>query len=307
MFPAVLTSLCFALTAVSARQSTALVGPIRANFYRLLIAILILGVLTSFTRQSLDTSLNFLFFIAGAVGFGLGGFCVMQSLKRLGAPLTLLVVESLTAIFAGGLAWIILKDGMSLSQILSCGIILAGVIVAGTSGWRKKDFQHLERKDYLQGFAFTAVASVFQAISLVISRHAFLLAKQEALEVSKFDAAFIRLIGGLGIAMALLAYQYLKMRKEKDKWVPFVNRGESLRHQPYIWASANALFGPVLGVTCWLWAVSVMNPGIVQSIAATSPLISIPVARLLESHRIGSQFYVGAVVAILGITALVLW
>lgn len=308
MLPAFLTAICFALTAVSARQSATLIGPLRANFFRLLLAVGILGALSALSWRAMPGSLAGLFALAGGIGFGLGGACMMQALKRLGSPRALLTVESGTAVLAGFFAWVALDDRLTLQQILSCGVILSAVLLAGSS-WIQEEVA--TRRHSLVGYLFAAAAALFQAISLVLSRHAFLSARELAVDIDMFNAAFIRLVGGLLIALLLIA---LTVRRKGDRAAlaplglsRMILERRPLRQQPWIWVTANAVFGPVLGVTCWLWAVSVLNPGIVQSIAATAPLISIPVSRLLESHPLGRRFYIGAPLAILGISMLVLW
>ncbi len=308
MLPAFFTAICFALAAVSAQQSTSLIGALRANFFRLFVAVLILGLLALLSWRGMPTALLWEFALAGGIGFGLGGYCMMQALKRLGSPQSLLMVESCTAIIAGGLAWVALDDILTIPQILSCAIILCGVLFAGSS-WIKEETT--SRKAPLQGYLYAAAAAMFQAMSLVLSRHAFLVAADLDAGIDKFNAAFIRLVGGLLIALLLISFSSFRTKSQLSfKWSYFsqlVFRNRSLKQQPLIWVLANALFGPVLGVTCWLWAVSLLNPGIVQSIAATAPLISIPISRKLESHPLGSRFFIGAPIAILGITALMLW
>lgn len=257
----------------------------------------------------MPTVLMWEFAVAGGIGFGFGGFCMMQALKRLGSPHALLAVESITAVFAGFLAWVVLEDKMTFNQILCCGVILIGVFIAGSSGGKKAET--ITRDKCQQGYYFAYAASLFQALSLVISRHAFLEARTLDTDIDKFNAAFIRLLGGVVIALVLWMLLKLRSRnnpaslkKESSRLFP---KMKPLREQPWVWVIANALFGPVLGVTCWLWAVSKLNPGIVQSIAATAPMIAIPISRLMESRLIERRFFIGAPIAILGITALIIW
>jgi drug/metabolite transporter (DMT)-like permease len=308
VLPAFLTAICFACTAISAQQSASLIGPFRANHYRLLVAVLILGMIVLLFRRDTPLYLAVEFGVAGAIGFGLGGFCMMRTLQRLGSPRALLSVESLTAIFAGLGAWTFLGDTLTVTQVLFCGLVISGVLFAGST-WIKEDAttQAASRSGYL----FATGAAFFQAVSLVISRHAFLSAASEGLPVNTFNAAFLRLGGGLMAAgLMLLVANGLRRRLPSLRGLPIrslVDRGNPLHKQPAFWIFCNALFGPVLGVTCWLWAVSLLNPGLVQSIAAVAPLISIPIARKLEHHHLGVRFYIGAPVAILGLTGLVLW
>jgi drug/metabolite transporter (DMT)-like permease len=69
----------------------------------------------------------------------------------------------------------------------------------------------------------------------------------------------------------------------------------------------NALFGPVLGVTCLMWAISLVhNPGLVQTVAATATLLTVPAARRLEGARPGRNYYLGSLLALAGV-AFLLW
>jgi drug/metabolite transporter (DMT)-like permease len=67
----------------------------------------------------------------------------------------------------------------------------------------------------------------------------------------------------------------------------------------------NALCGPVLGVTCLLWAVSLVgNPGLVQTVAATATLLTVPLARRLEGARPGLPYFTGCGLALGGVAGL---
>ena len=73
------------------------------------------------------------------------------------------------------------------------------------------------------------------------------------------------------------------------------------------WVALNALLGPVLGVTCMMWAVSLVhNPGLVQTVAATATLLSIPAARQLEGARPRLTYYLGVTLALAGVAGLLM-
>ena len=308
MIPSFLTALCFAMAGISARQSTQCSGAERANTGRLVVGLVILGIIALVSWQGMPMRLLLGLAIAGGIGFGIGGFLMMQTLKRLGTPTALLLVESTTAIMAGLLAWLAVKDTMSLPQILACMVILAGVLFAGWSWMKESQPETLQIR--FSGYSFGFMAATCQALSLVISRHVFVVAAHSDVSIAKLDAAFIRILGGAFIAS--LFFIPMLFRKKSRGWDPleekfkWLQRGQSIGKQPLFWIAVNGIVGPVLGVTCWLWAVSTMNPGIVQSIAAIAPLISLPAARLLEKEKLGIQFYIGAPIAIIGITILML-
>ncbi|MSU51320.1 MAG: hypothetical protein EXS37_19905 [Opitutus sp.] len=72
------------------------------------------------------------------------------------------------------------------------------------------------------------------------------------------------------------------------------------------WVLANVLTGPVLGVTCYQWALGTTPAGIVQPIVATSPLATIPLAAWLEGTRLRPLYYAGALLAVGGVAGLYL-
>ncbi len=73
---------------------------------------------------------------------------------------------------------------------------------------------------------------------------------------------------------------------------------------PWAWVILNTLLGPVLGVTCYQWALRSAPAGIVLPIVATAPLLTVPISRALELSRPSARFWIGAVVAVLGAAGL---
>jgi drug/metabolite transporter (DMT)-like permease len=72
----------------------------------------------------------------------------------------------------------------------------------------------------------------------------------------------------------------------------------------YRWMLANALAGPVFGVGCYQWALATTPSGLVLPIAATAPLLSIPIAFWLEHDRPQPRAIIGGILAVAGCIAL---
>ena len=70
------------------------------------------------------------------------------------------------------------------------------------------------------------------------------------------------------------------------------------------WMVANGLAGPVCGVGCYQWALATTPSGLVLPIAATAPLLSIPIAYWLEGDRPPRRALVGGILAVAGCIAL---
>jgi drug/metabolite transporter (DMT)-like permease len=120
--------------------------------------------------------------------------------------------------------------------------------------------------------------------------------------------AFQRLIGGILVALVVyVAARWAWRRKwgftaaDGSTRSVLSSEGGKLTTRPLFWGSLNSLFGPILAVTGTVWAQQTMNAGVVQSIVAIAPVISVPFAFWLEGHKPPRLWYLGAAVAILGL------
>lgn len=317
MIGALFTALFFGITPVCANQAIRLLGFARANFWRLLIAVLVLGLWTiSFGRPLQEYF--WWFFGAGAVGFGLGGMCMFLALPRLGAPLASLMVESLAAVCATALAWAWYGDTVPLPRLLWAALIILGVAV----GLAPYIMGRKRLATAPIGVFWVVLAGLGQAVSITVSRKALLAMKLAHLPVSLPTAAFHRLLGGVCVALVLglLLRRFSLPRNKNHEPSPGLSAtASSSRPSPssspvsgrargpaWLWVGLNALFGPILGVTCLIWALKTMQPGLAQTIAATAPLVSVPFARWLDGHTPPPLYYLGCVMALAGLAGIYL-
>jgi len=300
MYAALLTAFLFALTGVCATQSSRLLGAGRANAWRLLVALLILATWAHLFGDGLDGGVLSWFMLAGAIGFGCGGWCMFQALRRSGSTLSLLIVECTAAIFAGAIGWIWLGASLRPHEVVFASLILVGIVVGMSPG----PIPHLSRKRVRAGCLLALLAALFQAISFNLSRHAFNLLEASGDSIGNLTAAYQRLLGGLMVAALIYGLTVLLRRSSAGVGLP---RESSPLPAP-VWVGLNALFGPVLGVSCMLWAISMVpNPGLVQAVAATATLLTVPFARYLEGARPGRSYYAGCLLALTATAALILW
>ena len=80
--------------------------------------------------------------------------------------------------------------------------------------------------------------------------------------------------------------------------------GRQTRRHGLGWIMAAGFAGPVLGVGCYQWALATTPSGIVLPIAATTPLLSIPIAYWLEGDRPSRRAVAGGFLAVAGCIAL---
>lgn len=300
MHAAVLTAILFALTGVCAAQASRMLGAGRANAWRLIIALAVLALWVHTIGPGLQHGLRQWFLTAGAIGFGLGGWCAMQALRLGGSTLALLVIECVAALAATVIGWLVLGAALDGRQIAAVALILSGVMFAASPG----PLPNLPRPLLIRALAFAVAAACFQAISINLSKYGFIQAAAAAIPVTPVESAYQRLLGGCAAAILihLIVMQVSRLRPSPP------SAAAAFPASPLpapVWVTLNAMLGPVLGVTCLMWAISMVhNAGLVQTVAATATLLSILPARWLEGARPGLNYYLGSGLALVGIAIL---
>lgn len=292
MIGALGTLLFFSVTPVFARRAAVLLGSLRANFWRLLVATLLLGLWAHTIGRGTGGASFGWFFLGGIVGFGIGGVAMFQSLPRLGSNLSTLIVQCGSAVIAAAVEWQWLGTQLSPAQLVCAALTLAGI----TIGLLPRSLPRVSPADWAAGIAWALLSALGQGVGAVISRKAFATAAAFGELVDPGTAAYQRALGGLLIA-AMVVLLFVRRRP--------ASAPPSGRAWP--WVTANALTGPVLGVTCFQWALRTTPAGIVQPIVAAAPLLTIPFAAWLEGSRPRATYYIGAVLAVAGVTGLLVW
>lgn len=306
---ALLTCLLFGATAVCARRSALWLGSTRANLFRLALAALLLALWAHGPGEGWSGQPRY-FLAAGAVGFGLGGFAMFQALPRLGSSLAMLIVQCGAAVAATVLAWVFGGEALTAAELLASGVVLLGVALGLTPAAPAPAVPGPR----WGGVAWALVSALAQGASLVVSRQGMLALVREGVRPSDFGwlltAAYQRLAGGLAVAALLYGvwWGWGRWRSRHGPAVAPAGRPVPLGRwdHPALWVVANTLLGPVLGVSAWLYAASQAHPGIVQTLVAASPLVSIPLARPLGEPWPRPRYYLGVALALGGMAGLVM-
>jgi drug/metabolite transporter (DMT)-like permease len=310
MIGAVLTAFFFGVTPVVAGRATALIGFVRANVIRLSFAVVILGIWAFAFGQGLRGQ-TLLFIAAGAVGFGVGGLSLLAALPRLGAPLASLVEETVAAPVAAIVAWFWYSSKLTNLQLVFCAVILVGVVIGLLPYVRATAVKGVAFKNVALGIGLALLAALAQGISVAATQHGQQLMKAAHTPPDAITVAFQRLIGGAVVALAIYGFaRWIWGRRwgftAADGSVKSVlsSGGGKITTRPLFWGGLNSLFGPILGVTCLVWALQTISAGVAQSVQAVAPLIAVPFAFWLQGHKPPRLWYVGAVVAIAGLALL---
>lgn len=308
MLASFLAALFFALNATCATHSVRAFGPVRANLGRLIIATLVLGLFAHTLGNGFNSASLPWFIASGIIGMGLGDLGVYAALPLLGSRLTVLMTQCIAAPLAALGEWLWLGTRLTTAQIAWGVLILGGVALAITPSRSRPP----RVKVRAIGLVFGFVAACGQGFGALVSRKGVNVADAagEATHNAIFGltAAYQRILAGF--IFVVLWFLVLRMLNRLPTIRPLASTGGSApdaqleSQRAGWWMLANGLAGPVLGVGCYQWALATTPSGIVLPIAATAPLLSIPIAFWLENDRPTRRAILGGIVAVGGCIAL---
>jgi drug/metabolite transporter (DMT)-like permease len=304
VFAALLCTVLFSISITCGHRSAKLIGGTEANFWRLSLAAVLLGVWAYAFGVGAGGAAFPLLFLSGIIGIGIGDVAFFQTLPRLGSRLTSLLIGCLSAPLAALLEWVWLGTALSVTQILWGLLTVLGVGIA----LMPSEHLHRSRRELVVGSLFAGLASLCGAGGGVVSRRAYEVAQVAGQHLDGGNAAFQRVLGGLLLAGPCLLF--VKRRAFKvQAHAPRELVVEASRRKwrgVWPWVLVNGFAGQTLGVSCMQWALATTPAGIVFAILAITPIVIIPFAIVLEHERPTLHSLVGGAIAVGGVIALAL-
>lgn len=304
MFPALLTTLLWSYCLIPARQSVAQIGENAANVWRLLVAVIVMGLIAYGGGMRMGNEPLAWFFLSGIIGFGLGDIGVFFALPRIGSRLTLLMAQCIAVPLAGLAEWLWLGTTLGLIQMVAIAGIVCGITLALFPEHEKE--QAAQRK-YGIGILFGLLAAAGQSMGAVCSRKAFAVLETDSISTpGEFillgtTSGFIRLTGGILIAAT---FWFLSRYRPTWQTPPDAQRSGDPVRQKVKNVLLHAATGPILGVICFQWALATTPSAIVQPIIAMSPLVILPMTYFFENDRLTPRAIIGTVIAIASVILL---
>lgn len=296
MIPSLLTVLLFALSAVAGERTARYWGSERGNLLRLFLATVIMGAITfSFFPASLEPATYSWLFLSGMIGFGFGDIALFLAYVRIGSRLTILLNLCTAPLWSALLEAIWLNNRLTLAEAGAGVVILAGVAMAILS---REPGNTPRLGARWVGVLCGLAAGCGQGLGAVISRKAFDTAHLAAIELNGFSAAAQRVSGGFATTLAVVLLLRLFTRSSRP---PSTVVSKSLKWR---WLLATTLCGPILGVSCFQWALADWKAGVVTAITATTPIAMIPLAMAIDGEKPKALSVLGAIIAVAGVIIL---
>jgi drug/metabolite transporter (DMT)-like permease len=262
----------------------------QVNITRLILAAIYLVILILLMQINLNLSRTQIvnLSISGVIGLTLGDTFLFKAFQEIGARLSMLIMSTAPAI-AALLAYFILGETLSAIGILGILVTLFGVSIVVLDRNAKGSEQ---APVTMSGIVYASFGAVGQGVGLIFAKMAF----HEA-EIDGFVATEIRILASLVflIPIAVLTKRYMNpirmfSKERKASWLVVLG----------------SILGPFLGISFSLIAIKHTNVGVAATIMAITPILMLPLVRIVYKEKLNWRAIVGAFTAVAGVALLFL-
>lgn len=290
---AMVTAVCWAMTALAFAAAGRRIGSLQVNLLRLFMGLAFLSAASAVRRGvplPVDASAHAWRWLAlsGFFGFVFGDLCLFRAFVVLGPRLSTLVMAT-SPIFTIALGYAFLHERVSPWHAAGVALTLTGVAWAVLERTPAPAAGEAPPRPGTSGILLALGGSLGQAMGLVAS-------KIGMGDYDAFAATQIRVIAGIAGFSLLFTLS--------GRWGRLLAALRDRRALAF--TALGAFFGPFLGVTCSLLAVTLTKAGIAATIMATTPVVVIPFVVLFQRERVGAGGILGSLLAVCGVAVLFL-
>lgn len=286
---ALISSMCFTLTAVCFEQAGKRIGSLYVNLIRLVMAFLLLAIFNYFSRTmflpiDINSQTWFWLSISGLIGFFLGDLFLFRAYIEIGSRISMLIMISAPPITAIA-GFFILGQKISFAELMGMLLAVGGiglVILTKDHEDNKIKFAHP-----VKGITYAFIGALGQAFGLIFS-------KIGIGSYNAFAASQIRIIAGIiGFALVVTI---------QGKWKGLLASMKEKKSMQFLWVGS--FFGPFTGVSLSLLALKYANAGIVATLSSLPPIIIIPAAVFILREKVKLKEIIGVFISVIGVAIL---
>jgi drug/metabolite transporter (DMT)-like permease len=290
-FAALTTAIFWTITALVFEFAGKRVGALVVNILRLGLGFIFLGFYSWFTRGlflPLDATPTVWFWLSlsGLIGLVMGDQFLLHAFVVIGARVSMLIM-SLVPPMTAFLGWMLLGEVLTLRDLLGMIMTLAGISLVVLR--RNPGQNNLQFSRPLTGILYAFGGAVGQSVGLILSKFGMG-------GYDPFAATQIRVITGVigfaGLVFLMRAWPRVLGAIKDRISIQLITVG--------------AIFGPFLGISFSLLALQKTSAGVAATIMSIVPVFIIPPAMLLFHEKLTIREVFGAILAVGGVTILVL-
>lgn len=286
---AVVTVFLWSTSALLFTAASQRVGAMPVNITRLMLAMVYLWLTVGIAQLPVNLSWTQLTCLAlsSLTGLVFGDTFLFKAFEQIGARLSMLIM-SLAPAVAALLAFVFLKERISLIALLGMMMTLSGILLVVSQ--KDKNGDHGFKAGYRRGILFAFLGALGQGGGLILARLAF-----DEGEIHGFVAATIR------ITVAVIGLVPVLWMTERFRNPVSVFRGQTTAA---VQVSLGSIAGPFLGITFSLIAIKYTEVAVASTIMAMVPVVLIPAERVIHHHPITVRSVAGTLWAVGGVVLL---
>ncbi len=287
---ALLTAVCWTVTAMAFESAGKRVGALSLNLIRLVMGLIFLSIYNSIANgEFFPTATGYQWFwlsLSGLIGFVLGDFFLFRAFIMIGARISMLIMALVPPITAL-IGWITLGEKLSGIEFLGMGITLSGIVMVMSSKLEMKkgaSGRWFKMGPLVLGSLLALGGAVGQAAGLVLS-------KKGMQDMDPFSATQIRIMTGVvGFTIIITIFK---------RWKHLFGALQDLKAMKIM--TLGSFTGPFLGVSFSLLAVQNTGTGIAATLMALTPVMIIPAAIMIKKEKVTAIEIIGALISVGGV------
>jgi drug/metabolite transporter (DMT)-like permease len=295
IFAAFGTTLGWAACIVFFTSASKRIGVLYQNFYRILVAAIILSILHVIIFGSLfpDVTMRQLILMS-ASGFAalvIAVSCLYEACVNIG-PRVGSLIFGIYPLVTALLAWAILGEKLSAFAWLGIIVTLGGIgfVVNEENKDKSKQQSTIQPVQLLRGVILSFLAAVGQALGFIIAKPA--MSGEDGLD--PFSANLIRFIA------ATIVFTFIVIIKgQTRKALAVPNLGKAM-----LFIIAGVFLGNVLGSWLSLLSIKLIPAGVATTIMAMTPIAILPIVIFAYKEKVTWKAALGAVIAVAGVAIL---
>lgn len=284
------TALCWSVGSIFFTVSSRRIGHHIVNRLRLIVALILLLTMHYVLKGQLIphgiTGYHWFWFgLSGIIGFAIGDTMLFRSFVLVGPRLSMLMM-ALVPVFSTLIAWLFLKEFLSMADILAIALTLIGICWVVLS--RGKTTRRIDK--YGIGLLFGVGGALGQALGLILSKQG-LIDNFPALNgniIRIFTAAIVVWVISLVRGSIPMTFRSMKDKKAA------------------LAMCTGAILGPFLGVWLSLIAIQLTYIGIASTLMALPPIFLIPLSYWVFKEKITIFAVLGTIIAVIGVALIFL-
>ena len=294
---AILTSILWTLNSLLFTTAGKKIGAISVNAYRIIAAVIFLSITHVIIFGSIfpyATNDQWLWIgLSGIIGLGIGDFGLFAAFVILG-PRRSLIIMSLSPLFAAIFAYLILFETLTILAIFGMIVTIIGVLIVIIEKEEKSDEEKISQKQKIWGIFLALIGAIGQGTGAVLAKKGIYI--DDSIIVNPLSATLIRMI-----TSAIFIWITVILAGKISELKIAIKNKEGIRS-----TIAGALFGPFIGVTFSMVAVSYTEVGVAQTLMSLMPVMIIPLIYVLYKQKTSIRGIIGAFIAIIGVSILFL-